>query len=218
MFSKLDALLNNEIRYPFYIRGRSDVIFIHIIKSAGTSIVRSLKFNPPDPGKNMFKHWHAREIEHAIGKDKWNAAFKITFVRNPWERMISYYRYMKNRDDTHLGNHPIDFKPWLAKTIGPNPDFHYEGHLGRLYKPQVYWLKDKTGMVNMDFIGRFENLAADFESLCKRLETSVPNLPHTNSSGQPVNVSDWYDDESRALVDHFYKEDIDYFNYNFEEQ
>ena len=66
-------------------------IFIHINKTAGTSIGNAI-------GLPIKHHRTAREVIAAIGKDKWNTAYKFTLVRNPWDEVVSHYEYRRKRN------------------------------------------------------------------------------------------------------------------------
>lgn len=68
--------------WPFFIKGREDIIFIHIVKTAGTSIRHSLGFHPPQK-EIVRKHNDAATIISKIGQEKWDNAYKFTFIRNP---------------------------------------------------------------------------------------------------------------------------------------
>ena len=55
-------------------------IFIHINKTAGTSIGKAI-------GLPIKDHLTAQEVLSRIGKDRWDAAYKFTLVRNPWDKV-----------------------------------------------------------------------------------------------------------------------------------
>ena len=79
---------------------------------------------------------------------------------------------------------------------------------------QMYFLKDRKGNIPMDFIGRFENLEEDFAKVCRELgleDTTLPNLLVSKSR----NYKDVYDQETRDIVYHQYREEIDYFRFSF---
>lgn len=59
------------------------MIFIHIVKTAGTSLGHSMKFNRSAQSNKTKKHYFAKEVIGIIGQEHWDAAFKFTFMRNP---------------------------------------------------------------------------------------------------------------------------------------
>lgn len=197
--------------YPFYIRGRTDVIFIHITKTAGTSVARTLNCcTVKETGQP--KHRTALQIINEIGQKKYDNAFKCTFVRNPWDRMLSYYRFkrdvMKNLPYLKTGN----FNDWIL-----DPAFDQQLLTDQyLAVSQVDWLVNTNGKVDIDFIGRFENLSADFEKLCQQINvTPAKPLRKVVVSGPTLNYRDVYTPESKAVVDKLYQRDIEYFGYTF---
>ena len=74
---------------------------------------------------------------------------------------------------------------------------------------------DRSGKVNLDFIGRFETLEKDFELLTARLGV-LASLPKTNTSPRGRDYRSYYDDESIEIVAKLYSRDIELFGYSFE--
>ncbi len=123
-------------------------IFIHINKTAGTSIGNAI-------GLPVKHHQTAREIIASIGREKWTTAYKFTLVRNPWDKVVSHYEYRLKRNKTEIATRNISFSEWVKKTYGPDKDpFYYNNP--KAFQPQVEWLKDDEGKITIDFIGRFE--------------------------------------------------------------
>ena len=113
-------------------------VFIHINKNAGTSIGKAIGL----PIKN---HLTAKEVIARIGQDKWNNAYKFTFVRNPWDKAVSLYEYRRKKDKTKIASLGILFSDWVKMTYGEEKDFSY--YNARAFQPQVDWLKDNEGNV-----------------------------------------------------------------------
>jgi hypothetical protein len=68
----------------------------------------------------------------------------------------------------------------------------------------------------VDYIGRFETLAIDFEKICRRLKLDpVPVLPHVFNSGRVRPYRDYYDDESQDWVRKRFARDITHLGYEF---
>ncbi|MCG8363032.1 MAG: sulfotransferase family protein [Pseudanabaenales cyanobacterium] len=71
------------------------------------------------------------------------------------------------------------------------------------------------GVLVIDFVGRFENLQSDFDRVCDRMGIEQQPLPHKNVMNRKQHYTEFYDDESQALVKALYHQDIEYFGYEF---
>ena len=200
-FSKLLHIKPSPLRQGSH----GPFIFIHINKTAGTSIGNAI-------GLPVKHHQTAREIITSIGKDKWNEAYKFTLVRNPWDKVVSHYEYRKKRNKTELATRNVAFAEWVKKTYGPEKDpFYYNNR--RAFQAQVEWLKDDEGKVDIDFIGKFESINEDFEQIKSAIGLEA-SLPHLNASKR-AGYQSYYDDETREIVARWFSEDIATFGYEF---
>lgn len=143
-----------------------------------------------------------------VSKLEYNSYFKFSFVRNPWARVYSWYKNVL-RDADHrrtLGIQPeIEFHQFLDKFVG-------QGAL----RPQTYWLKDFRGEIKLDFVGRFENLATDFDVVKGALNLQDLELPHKLNQGNSSYLKA-YDYPTKKMVSDVYREEIDLFGYKFDE-
>jgi len=180
-------------------------IFIHINKTAGTSIGRAI-------GLPIKDHLTAKEVIAKIGKDKWAGAYKFTLVRNPWDKVVSLYEYRRKKDKTGIATRNVSFSDWVRKTHVPNPDVHYYNN-PKSFQPQVEWLKDNDGEISIDFVGKFESIDEGFNHIKTTIGLDA-ELPHLNASRR-TDYRSYYDDETRELVARWYSEDIERFGYTF---
>jgi chondroitin 4-sulfotransferase 11 len=180
-------------------------IFIHINKTAGTSIGKAI-------GLSLKDHLTAREVIARIGMDKWGTAYKFTLVRNPWDKVVSHYEYRRKKNKTEIASRNIPFSEWVRMTYGENKDTFYYNN-PRSFQPQVEWLKDNEGNISIDFIGKFESINKDFHQI-KTIIGLDAELPHLNAS-ERVDYLSYYDDETRDVVARWFREDIEVFGYNF---
>jgi len=180
-------------------------IFIHINKTAGTSIGNAI-------GLPIKHHQTAREVIAKIGRDKWNEAYKFTLVRNPWDKVVSHYEYRRKRNKTGLASNEIPFPEWVRKTYGPDKDPLFYNN-PKAFQPQVEWLKDDKGEISIDFIGKFESIDEDFRQIRNAIGVDA-DLPHLNASKRP-GYQHYYDDETRKIVEQWFHEDIERFGYRF---
>lgn len=192
-------------------------IFVHIQKTAGTSVMealaRGLAWNDLEIGDGMdlrsymaryrlHKHIAGREIREVVGRGVWDSYFKFAFVRNPYDRAVSLYTYIRGLVEgkgyrVHLRHLPI--KRWrgdrlwiwpLTQAYLESRDFSEFIRHGKYLedsgtKPQVDWVLDENGGMMMDFIGKTENLAADFGTIAARIgEDPRTELKRLNSSGK----------------------------------
>jgi len=201
---RLSRLLNIK-PYPLRSGRNGTFIFIHINKTAGTSIGNAI-------GLPIKHHQTAREVIARIGRNKWDGAYKFTFVRNPWDKVVSHYEYRRKRNKTALASNEISFPDWVRKTYGPDKDpFYYNNP--KAFQPQVEWLKDDDGKISIDFIGKFESIYEDFSQIRKVIGIDA-ELPHLNASKRS-DYRHYYDDESRETVAQWFREDIELFGYRF---
>jgi hypothetical protein len=189
---------------------KSNTIFIHIPKTAGISLVRAIYGDVTLEGHRSF---YFNIIALDIKNENY---FSFSFVRNPFDRLYSVYRYLKkggiNRHDKlAFEAHLSDFNDF--------EDFVLNGLDKKLiYKithliPQHEFLCDKSGSILVDFIGRFENLDKDILLLSKKLNKNI-ELNHHNYN----NKSDYkevYTDKMIHKVNQIYQKDIDLFKYTF---
>jgi len=182
-----------------------EFVFIHIPKTAGTSITKIV-------GEPFQKHNPANVVIDIIGREKWEAAFKFTVVRNPFDKVHSWYKFRIMHDQSKMKTNPISFKDWVACTYGDPKDPYYY-YRARPFMPQTDWLKNEKGQIEIDKIVRFENLADDFNEVAKIIGIDS-QLPHINKTTK-TNYRDFYDDETRKIVAKWHQEDLDVFGYTF---
>ena len=192
-------------------------IFIHITKTAGTSIEKALRDETCQllPGE-----WDHARIRHTplnhltlqeladygiLTPTQLESYFKFCFVRNPWDRLISevFCRWMSPWFKDLTVDQRIRRACELAATRG------IANHI-RLQQDFV-----SAGGLQMDFIGRFEHLEEDFGHVCRLLGIEA-SLPHLNRSSHR-SYQEYYDEETRALAAATYRRDIDAFQYSFED-
>lgn len=160
----------------------------------------------------MPDHIPSIKMKEFLGPVLWNTVFVFTFVRNPWDRMVSHYFYRKK-----IGQIPSDmrFRDYvleLNESIGSGrfrKHYHY-------YGLSNYILGDR-GEVICDFIGRYENRDRDIREIAKTIGfEELGNLRIQKASPTDKHYSEYYDEESRDIIRSLYKTDIELFDYDFE--
>lgn len=207
--SQVRRILGGKDNYPPGF-DRLKCIFVHIPKTAGTSLTNAL-FGHSTPG-----HLPLSWFQH-IEPEKFAAYYKFAFVRNPWDRLVSGYTYMVRKQSKGA-----DTAEWIEflKNFDSFEDFvlrwvseeNVERH--KTFVPQHRFVYDKHGMMSLDFIGRYETLREDYDQVCKILAGGDP-LPHANKS-ERVDYRDYYTPRTRDIVARVYAKDIELFGYAFE--
>ena len=150
-------------------------------------------------------HRHARYEEVITKFPDCIQYFTFCFFRNPWERIISFYRWL-NGNKIRRGC--IMYKGLSLKDL-----IHSE--IDAL-KPQVNWTKNNLNNVGSISVFKYENLQQDFNIVCDKIGIPKQQLPHKNKS-QHKHYTEYYDDETRKIVAEKYAKDIEYFGYEFGE-
>lgn len=195
-------------------------LFVHIPKTAGNSIQSVLRdysedelvalrkeqdgierFGLRNPNYKLKKHSTLSEYHDALGPEQFRNLYKFTCVRNPWDRMVSYYFTPTQKPENWNRK---KFRETISKAVSV-PDYL------RLENGEA------NPFGNVDCIMRFENLADDFRSVCDAIGISPPGLPQYNRSSRE-HYSKYYDEELRELVRARFAAEIERFSYSFEEQ
>lgn len=147
-------------------------------------------------------HYSASQVrEHPrCGEQKWEEYFKFTFVRNPYDKLVSQYHY--NRGKFKLTN--LSFYEYIK--------YYNEG--GKIAKYPVHNYKYID--LDLDFIGKFENLQHDMNYVFDRCKSPRIKMPHLNPS-RHAHYTSYYNDETRAIVAELFKKDLELFDYKFGE-
>ncbi len=113
----------------------------------------------------FYNHMSAREIRRLVGPDIWNGYFKFCFERNPWDRVISYYYWRRQRRGLKLSLE----------------EFIHSDELLRL-KATGWGLYTLDGEVAVDRLCRYENLQEELSEVLAGLGLDAPaSLPRAKA-------------------------------------
>ena len=181
------------------------IIFIHIPKCGGTSVKNTLphKFCGDRHGKLS---WDLDKLN--------DVSFCFTFVRNPWSRAVSAFHYL-NSGGSQNRQDKMYYRKFLARHKNSFSSYVKSGNFKRVkhFKRMSYYL---DRIESLDFIGRFENLQEDFNTICDKIGIPRKQLPHKNNT-KHKHYTEYYDDETRQIIAQRYAEDIELFKYEFGE-
>lgn len=161
------------------------------------------KFSFPELKDTPTGHLSVKQIRPAVGEEMFNQYFKFSFVRNPFDRFVSYCSFMTRGTDAFSAR-PKEFMKHVLTVLKP------EKHL--LYMPQSDFLVDHEGKLAMDFVGRTESMQDSYNEICKRVGIPSAQLGVINSS-QHKPYMEYYDEEIYSLVARQYSKDLNMFDY-----
>lgn len=207
----LKIFLANKNSYRGVVFENNKFVYFPIPKVASTSL------------QNIFEEIDFKKEDTPKIKDfekKYKNYYKFAFVRNPYDRVVSCYKdkiletnaytglALRQGFDIHMG-----FKEFV-KEITKIPNIRADQHI----KSQSFFLKDKNGDLIPDFVGKFENLERDYKKIMNNIGIkNPPKLLHKNKTqDKGKDYKDYYDEETRRLVQKRYKEDFELFGYNKE--
>lgn len=175
------------------------VLFIHIPKAAGSSIRDSLDLKM----KTEAVHLRIKDYQNLhFFRKKIPNYFIFAFVRNPFTRFLSgYYYCLENSYRFPEILNFRDFEDFSNKISFSRFAYVY------IFLPETDFLLYKNKL-SVDYIGRYENLEADFDYLRKKF--NLKRLPHKNKSEkQKKDWRDYYTLEIAEQVYKRYKKDFD---------
>jgi chondroitin 4-sulfotransferase 11 len=207
-------------------------LFVHIPKTGGTSIEKALGMFrdrsdqedacaifgkielkatfPVAPVSDYLQHLTLQEALFFNREGpRLHEYFKFTWIRNPWDRMVSAF---SNKDQNLLEmarNQGIELEGATFDEFVAMTGTIRHSHL----MPMSHYLQPGESGMGVDFIGRFENFETDFERLCSLIGARVP-LPHENRSAHD-HYRKYYSDWSRIEVAKRYELDVELFGYCF---
>jgi len=173
---------------------------VHIPRTGGTSIEFQLRQS--DPGLLGKKHESLFDIKERFDPTGY---FKFSFIRNPWDIVISKYFAPFYREINILS----------GKTL-----LYFLNNYYRAKKEAGDSFFDYFDPSELDFIGRFETRANDLKYISKKIGIKINSdfsvkAKEMQRAKSSKSFHEYYDEETRNIVYQQYKDDIDFFGYQF---
>lgn len=164
------------------------------------------KFPFPELADIPHGHITAQQIRPIVGEEIFTTYKKFAFVRNPFDRFVSYCAFM-SRKNNRFSSDPIGFMKYIIRDLQPVNQL--------LFLPQYKFVTDKTDQLQLNLIGRNETMQTSFNNICDSLGIERIELGHVNSSiHRPY--QEYYDKELIEWVSTLYEKDLELFNYQFD--
>ncbi|EAI4489431.1 sulfotransferase family 2 domain-containing protein [Campylobacter coli] len=192
-------------------------IFIHVPKVAGSSIERVIY----QTDKWLVGHVKASDYMN-FDKDKFDSYFAFGFVRNPYDRVVSAYHYLKkgggNKNDETWASKNIYKYSSFEEFVLALEDLEIQNKILNWmhFTPQYKFLCDSEKNILVNFVGKFENLEEDFKKILKILSRK-DKLIHINKSLH-ANYKKYYNDAMYKIIRDIYRDDFEIFDYDLEDK
>ena len=206
-------------------------IYIHIPKTGGSFIRDSLKnyygfksYYLKRPDHNQFCRIYDNSVDKHENKifgtllyyktspylnrimnmdqEKWNNYFIFTFVRNPYDRLISGYSYCNkfNISFDNFINNMIRFNCWIY--------WHS-------FMPQIRHITNEKGENNINFIGKYENLYEDFNNVLQILNFKIIHKNIVKNKSNHKHYSNYYNKLNLKYINTILEQDLKDLDYSY---
>lgn len=206
------------------ISDSNQFIFVHIRKTAGTSLRQTIETVSLPKNSNLLhkllsrngvdinyhdfsfrKHSPLIQAERSMSDELFRKYFKFAIVRNPYDRLVSEFEYIKSKPE-HSRNKKINRMTFeqFVKFQSTRFDAH-----------QTNMLINKEGFIDMDYIGRFENLTECFNEISDKAGIDCRTTHHIHKI-ERKHYKEYYSDKLIEKVAKLWQADLENFSYKFD--
>lgn len=171
------------------------------LEQVGLFVDRKLPF--PELAQLRHGHIGLAQIQPHVGEAAFARYFKFAFVRNPFDRFVSFCAFM-TRAEGHFDRAPqVVMRHFLA-----NPSEHI------LFRPQHSFVTDAAGKLMTDHVGRVETMQQSYDEIAQRIGVPSAPLEKVNTSRRE-DYRRYYDQPLIDGVARLYARDLELFGYEF---
>jgi hypothetical protein len=228
------AAYGHYIPTEYYVLDEQRLVYVSIPKVASTSI-KLATMGQSTGGAHLGDREQLQIHREAVGNQVFRLPsrasnyFKFAFVRNPFDRMVSCFEDKARNEDQHTGHYHFEsrYNKWVIRRlfgdefrptmsfeeflalVGRIPDWLADSH----FKSQ-YSMLYQHGKPIPDYIGKFENLAADWDRIAA--EHNLGQLQKSNVSPHRTWKEYYHNGSTIEAVRRRYQKDIEVFGYGSE--
>jgi len=205
-------------------------VFVHIPKTGGTALTLALEAramkddvmigDTPKARKRrrkldrsrakgrLWKHSTLADIDGLYSVDEIASLFAFTLVRNPWDRLVSYYHWLQHQQFDHPAVHRSKTVDFDAFILDPNTQDSLLNH------PYAHYMTRADGVEHCASYIRLEHLSEDIADVEAHLGFAL-DIPLVNQSQRNRDYRPYYTDETALVVSQLCAADIERFGYRF---
>lgn len=207
-------------------------IFVHIPKTGGTAMALALearakaddiligdtpkaqrrkrRLKDLKPAGRLWKHSTLADIEGVVAREDFSRYLIWTLVRNPWDRMVSYYHWLRDQSFDHPAVHLARARDFSGFLNDP------QTQTALIANPYDSYLRDGAGMLRDPVYVRLEHLQTDLALIEAQLGVTL-DVGRSNESQRHADWRGFYSDADAGLIDRLCSADIARFGYSFDD-
>ena len=224
---KTNKYLDLEPRRGQYISicNKRDILWMNVPKNGSTSMSRFLtntdigfcskliQYDGPWTNNGNRSGWTQDEFEKRALK-----CMKLIITRNPFARIVSTWKMFNNKEDGRSKTFWSNYKRITGNDINylKFEDFCDNLEIFLKFEPHLQKQVDFL-FYPPDLVLRLEEINSCIKKLCKKINLTgdvSSSFPRLNSK-KYRHYSNYYNDETKKIVEHIYKDDLNNFNYVF---
>ncbi|WP_447765339.1 sulfotransferase family 2 domain-containing protein [Sphingopyxis panaciterrae] len=163
------------------------------------------QFPIPELARLGHGHISLAEVRPYLGEEVFSDYLKFAFVRNPFDRFVSYCAFATSREGSFARDPQRVMRHFL---------FVAPPHQHIIFRPQHLFLTDRDGAMLADMLGKVEEMQASYDAIAARIGIATTPLDHANRSKRGA-YRDYYDQELIDGVAKIYARDLELFGYDY---
>ena len=220
------------VRLEWYINDEKKIIYLNNAKVACTSFKSIImELEKQKYYESVHQILQKRALYNVL-PESYKDYFKFTFVRNPFERLVSCYenKYHTDKkligiDKEILGTNFFDLYyvrvNYLLGYLDKDEGFasfakkivRVPNELADRHFVSQYFMTYRNDKCLVDYVGKFEKLPESFKNIQNQDQLADLHVYNKTNKG---NWMDYYNHETAKLVHDYYKKDFEVFNYEKE--
>ncbi len=219
--TELHFVANTSLGKDIYTTS-SDVKKYNVPKSQNRTVIKLFFFYfyldlPGELRKRFPKirgHLKAQEVKKLVSKKVWHQSLIVSSIRNPWDNLLSYWRWQSRGKDGRIKPIETDFEKWAWAAIsGCEERIEQANAIDARNLMQDFFYID--GELVTDYLIKFEKLNESLEYLSKLINVKIPPLKFHEKKTSRVDYRRYYSDDLAEAVGDYFSEIISLGNYDF---